>query len=147
MHVTSRNQVLATIVEKVQPPEDRAVIMAGYEEQLQAMFRGSNPGLTSRFDSDNPWRFADFSDAELMQVCTYLVSKPESDYHNLVDFEVRSRIVQKVAKQRVLHNFGNARAVETVTNDTNTPCWLARRLLFKLLCRLLRMPKRSKRCG
>ena len=145
MHVTSRNQVLATIVEKVQPPEDRAVIMAGYEEQLQAMFRGSNPGLTSRFDSDNPWRFADFSDAELMQVCTYLVSKPESNYHNLVDFEVRSHIVQKVAKQRVLHNFGNARAVETVTN---TPCWLARRLLlFKLLCRLLRMPKLSKRCG
>ena len=144
MRVISRNQVLATIVEKVQPPEDRAVIMAGYEEQLQAMFRGSNPGLTSRFDSDNPWRFADFSDAELMQVCTHLVSKPGSDFYNLVDFEVRSHIVQKVAKQRVLHNFGNARAVETVTN---TPCWLARTLLlFKLLCRLLRMPKLSKRC-
>ena len=109
-----------TIVEKVQPPEDRAIIMAGYEDQMAAMFRASNPGLTSRFDSDNPWRFADFSDDELMQVCTALVSKPESEYHNLVDFEVREYIVQKVAKQRALHNFGNARAIETVRKAAHT---------------------------
>ena len=80
------------------------------------MFRASNPGLTSRFDADNPWRFADFSDEELMQVCTALVSQPESDFYNLVDYEVRRHIVQKVAKQRALHNFGNGRAIQMVTN-------------------------------
>ncbi len=104
----------------MQPPEDRAIIMAGYEDQIAAMFRSSNPGLTSRFDSDHPWRFVDFSDDELMQVCSDLVSKPESEYCNLVDFEVREYIVQKVAKQRVLHNFGNARAIETVTEAAHT---------------------------
>jgi hypothetical protein len=55
-------QVLNTIVEKVQLPEDRAIILAGYEQQISEMFRGANPGLSSRFDCDSPWRFDDFSD-------------------------------------------------------------------------------------
>jgi hypothetical protein len=112
---------LDTIVEKVQLPEDRAIIMAGYEDQLAAMFRGSNPGLTSRFDADHPWRFVDFTDDELLQVCGYLVNSPEGEYHNLVDFDVREHIVRKVAKERALHNFSNARAIDTVTAP---PCTL-----------------------
>jgi hypothetical protein len=110
---------LDTIVEKVQLPEDRAIIMAGYEQQMAAMFRGSNPGLTSRFDADHPWRFVDFTDDELLQVCSSLVNNP-GEYYNLVDFDVREHIVRKVAKERVLHNFGNARAIETVTAPLST---------------------------
>ena len=108
-----------TIVEKVQLPEDRAIIMAGYEHQMAAMFRGSNPGLTSRFDADHPWRFVDFTDDELLQVCSSLVNNP-GEFYNLVDFDVREHIVRKVAKERVLHNFGNARAIETVTAPPST---------------------------
>ncbi len=107
----------------MQPPEDRAIIMVGYEDQMAAMFRASNPGLTSRFDSDNPWRFADFSDDELMQVLTALVSDPERpQYYNLVDFEVREYIVQKVAKQRkrALPYFGNAREIIIVRKAAHT---------------------------
>jgi hypothetical protein len=115
--------------------------MAGYEEQLAAMFRGSNPGLTSRFDADHPWRFDDFTDDELMQVCSYLVNKPESEFHNLVDFEVREHIVRNVAKQRALHNFGNARAIETVTNAART---LQLLVSPQLAIRLLRKQRNGK---
>ena len=50
-------QVLDTLVEKWSGEigEDRAVIMIGYEDQLMAMLRDSNPGLTRRFDA-NPFR-------------------------------------------------------------------------------------------
>jgi hypothetical protein len=43
--------VIDTIVAKVQgvPGDDRCVLMLGYEEPMQAMMRGANPGLARRF--------------------------------------------------------------------------------------------------
>jgi hypothetical protein len=88
--------------------------MAGYEHQILEMFRGSNPGLSSRFDADFPWRFADFSDDDLLEVAVAYVRSPKRDLSALVRTDVIRYMVQKVSKQRALHNFGNARAIETV---------------------------------
>jgi hypothetical protein len=88
--------------------------MAGYEHQILEMFRGSNPGLSSRFDADFPWRFADFSDDDLLEVAVAYVQSPKRDLSALVRTDVIRHMVQKVSKQRALHNFGNARAIETV---------------------------------
>jgi hypothetical protein len=105
-------QVLNTIVEKVQLPEDRAIILAGYEQQISEMFRGANPGLSSRFDCDSPWRFDDFSDDDLLKVArSYIVKKGISE---LWDFNETLHLIKTVSKQRALFNFSNARAVETL---------------------------------
>ncbi len=105
-------QVLDTIVEKVSgsPGEDRAIIMIGYEHEMQAMFRGSNPGLSRRFDSNHPWRFTDFSDDDLLQVAVDTLG-PKA---GMVPLDVTLHMVNKVSKLRMLHNFGNAGLMKTV---------------------------------
>ncbi|KAJ1435044.1 hypothetical protein B484DRAFT_325843 [Ochromonadaceae sp. CCMP2298] len=51
-----------------EPGEDIAVVMAGYEKQINKMFRECNEGLSSRFDLKNAFRFEDFADADLERV-------------------------------------------------------------------------------
>jgi hypothetical protein len=99
-------------VEKVSgsPGEDRAIIMIGYEHEMQAMFRGSNPGLTRRFDSNHPWCFTDFSDDDLLQVAVDALGPKAS----VVPLDVTLHMVRKVSKLRMLHNFGNAGLMKTV---------------------------------
>jgi hypothetical protein len=105
-------QVLDTIVEKVSgsPGEDRAIIMLGYDNEMQDMFRGSNPGLSRRFDSNHPWRFTDFSDDDLLQVAVDHLGPKSS----IVPLPVYLHMVKKVSDLRVLPNFGNAGLMKMV---------------------------------
>ncbi len=105
-------QVLDTIVEKVSgsPGEDRAIIMIGYEHEMEAMFRGSNPGLSRRFDSHHPWHFTDFTDDDLLQVAVDHLG-PRA---GIVPLHVYLHMVKKVSELRMLHNFGNAGVMKTV---------------------------------
>ncbi|KAL9480308.1 hypothetical protein ACSS6W_005094 [Trichoderma asperelloides] len=67
---TYRGAVLDTLVAEVQsvPGEDRCVILLGYEDRLMEMFRNANPGLSGRFAADKPFRFEDFSQAQLWEI-------------------------------------------------------------------------------
>jgi hypothetical protein len=84
--------------------------MIGYEQEMQAMFRGSNPGLSRRFDSNHPWHFTDFSDDDLLQVAVDHLG-PRAD---IVPLPVYLHMVKKVSNLRMLHNFGNAGLMKTV---------------------------------
>ena len=110
-------QVLNTIVEKVQVPEDRAIILAGYEHQMSEMFRSANPGLHSRFDFHSPWRFDDFSDDDLFKIARAHVDKEKLS--DLFGFDVLAHLIKTVSKKRLLANFSNAREVETVRAAEN----------------------------
>ncbi|KAB2569195.1 Protein CbbX [Lasiodiplodia theobromae] len=62
--------VIDTLVAEVQGTlgEDRCIILAGYEDKMQAMFRNCNPGLARRFPIESAFRFEDFNVDQLMQV-------------------------------------------------------------------------------
>ena len=50
------------------PGEDIAVIMLGYEKEMNAMFRNQNQGLRRRFNVENPIKFADYDDKALKEI-------------------------------------------------------------------------------
>lgn len=62
--------VIEAIVGNVQgvPGDDRAVLMLGYEEEMQAMLRDANPGLKRRFQMEQAWRFEDYSQEDLLHI-------------------------------------------------------------------------------
>ena len=105
-------QVLDTIVEKVSgtPGEDRAVVMIGYENNMMEMFRNSNPGLSRRFDVNNPFRFVDYTDNELALVTSTMLRNRNVK----VSLNVFKVIIDKISMQRGLPNFGNIGTVETL---------------------------------
>jgi SpoVK/Ycf46/Vps4 family AAA+-type ATPase len=62
--------VIDTIVAEVQSTagEDRCVLLLGYKDQMEEMFRDVNPGLARRFPLESAFVFEDFNDAELRQI-------------------------------------------------------------------------------
>lgn len=62
--------VIDTLVAEVQGTlgEDRCIILAGYEDKMQALFRNCNPGLARRFPIESAFRFDDFDLDQLMEV-------------------------------------------------------------------------------
>eukprot|EP00727_Mastigamoeba_balamuthi_P013907 m51a1_g9139 hypothetical protein (3447) ;mRNA; r:63647-74936 len=110
---TYGRQVLDTIVEKVQggPWDDIAVLLLGYEPQMAEMLRTSNPGLARRFPLEYAFRFDDYTDEELLQI---FAAECERKGILLESYRVAERAIEHLAHQRVLPNFGNAGAVETL---------------------------------
>lgn len=62
--------VIDTIVAEVQstPGEDRCVLLLGYKEQMEEMFRDVNPGLARRFPLESAFVFEDFNDDEMRRI-------------------------------------------------------------------------------
>ena len=108
-------EALDILVERVQgvPGENFAVIMCGYEDEMNAMMRECNPGLKRRFQADNAFMFADYNDDEL---ATIMVKKA-SDIGFKVTRELAMSCVRNVlAQQRAKPNFGNAGSVDVLLN-------------------------------
>jgi hypothetical protein len=62
--------VIDTIVAEVQSTagEDRCVLLLGYKDQMEEMFRDVNPGLARRFPLESAFVFEDFNDTEIRQI-------------------------------------------------------------------------------
>jgi len=65
--------VIDTIVAEVQSTagEDRCVLLLGYQDQMEEMFRDVNPGLARRFPLESAFVFEDFNDTEIRQIFDY----------------------------------------------------------------------------
>ncbi len=50
------------------PGDDRVVLLLGYEEEMEAMLRDSNPGLKRRFQMEQAWRFEDYGKEDLLHI-------------------------------------------------------------------------------
>jgi hypothetical protein len=62
--------VIDTIVAEVQstPGEGRCVLLLGYKDQMENMFRDVNPGLARRFPLESAFVFEDFNATEIRQI-------------------------------------------------------------------------------
>jgi len=120
-------EALDVLVERVQggPGEDFAVIMCGYEDNMREMLRECNPGLARRFkiERDGPFRFADYSDEELV---TIMLQRAEKTGLHLTRDLAEAAVRVVLSKQRDKPNFGNAGAVNNLL-DTAKERMMARR--------------------
>ncbi|KAI8933540.1 hypothetical protein NX059_009277 [Plenodomus lindquistii] len=104
--------VIDTIVAEVQstPGEDRCVLLLGYKDQMEEMFRDVNPGLARRFPLESAFVFEDFNDAEIRRILDLKLKD--------VGFEATDQ-AKKVAmdvlqRARNRPNFGNAGEVDII---------------------------------
>ncbi|KAJ4366237.1 hypothetical protein N0V83_007873 [Neocucurbitaria cava] len=102
--------VIDTIVAEVQstPGEDRCVLLLGYKDQMEEMFRDVNPGLARRFPLESAFVFEDFDDAEIRCILDLKLKD--------IGFEATDQ-AKKVAmdviqRARNRPNFGNAGEVD-----------------------------------
>ncbi|KAH7098449.1 P-loop containing nucleoside triphosphate hydrolase protein [Auriculariales sp. MPI-PUGE-AT-0066] len=104
--------VIDTIVAEVHnvPGDDRCVLLLGYEPQMQDMFQNSNPGLSRRFDVENPFRFEDFSDAELLQILDLKMGQQDMSATD----EAKKVVIDVLGRSRLRPNFGNGGEVENL---------------------------------
>ena len=103
--------VLDTLVEKIEGSAgmDMAVILAGYEPEMLALFRNcGNPGLARRFQLSEALRFEDFSDKDLKTVLKRMVVKERL----VISQQTVEEAIKLVSRRRRLPGFGNAGEVE-----------------------------------
>ncbi|KAF2649460.1 P-loop containing nucleoside triphosphate hydrolase protein [Lophiostoma macrostomum CBS 122681] len=104
--------VIDTIVAEVQstPGEDRCVLLLGYKDQMEEMFRDVNPGLARRFPLESAFVFEDFTDAELQHILDLKLK--DVGYNATGQAKTVAMDVLKRARNRP--NFGNAGEVDII---------------------------------
>lgn len=107
-----KTAVIDTIVAEVQstPGEDRCVLLLGYKDQMEEMFRVVNPGLARRFPLDSAFVFEDFNDAEL---CRIFDLKLKGIGFHATD-QARKVALDLLQRARNRLNFGNAGEVDII---------------------------------
>ncbi|KAK1497388.1 hypothetical protein CCUS01_13175 [Colletotrichum cuscutae] len=109
-----RIAVLDTIVANVSAePEDRCIILVGYDHEMGQLFNNSNPGLQRRFPKETALRFDTYSEDELCQIMDLSVEK--SGLEMSKDAAAVSR--QVLSRMRINPKFGNAGDVENLLNQ------------------------------
>lgn len=110
---------LDTLVEKIEGAagSDMAVILAGYEPEMKALFRNcGNPGLARRFNLGEAVKFEDFTDDELRRILKHMASQAGM----VIDPETTTAAIKLVSQGRRLDGFGNAGAVESILTRAKT---------------------------
>ncbi|KAL6819529.1 P-loop containing nucleoside triphosphate hydrolase protein [Trichoderma sp. SZMC 28015] len=74
-----KTAVIDTMVSMIQGTlgEDRCVILIGYEDKMNDLFRNSNPGLSRRFPIQQPLRFHNFTAAQLEEILRLKIEQSE----------------------------------------------------------------------
>ena len=107
-----KTAVVDTIVAEVQSTlgEDRCVLLLGYKEKLEEMFRNINPGLSRRFALDDGFDFEDFDDDQLREILELKLKKQCLEATE----EAKDIAISMLARARHRSNFGNAGEVENM---------------------------------
>jgi hypothetical protein len=104
--------VIDTIVAEVQstPGEDRCVLLLGYKDEMEEMFRDVNPGLVRRLPLESAFVFEDFNDKEMQCI---LDLKLKDAGFNATDQakKVAMDVIKRARNQKI---FGNAGEVDNI---------------------------------
>ena len=113
-----KTAVIDTIVAEVQSTlgEDRCVLLLGYKEQLEEMFRNVNPGLSRRFPLDDAFHFEDFDDDQLRKIMDLKLMKQGISATK----EAKDVAIDMLARARHRPNFGNAGEVENMISHAKS---------------------------
>jgi hypothetical protein len=107
-----KSAVIDTIVAEVQstPGEDRCVLLLGYKEQMEDMFRNVNPGLARRFPLESAFVFEDFDDVEIGRILDLKLK----DIGFSVTDQAKRVAMDVLQRARNRPNFGNAGEVDII---------------------------------
>ncbi|KAI8213869.1 Stage V sporulation protein K [Colletotrichum sp. SAR 10_76] len=111
---TFRVAVLDTIVANVSAgPEDRCIILVGYEHEMVQLFNNSNPGLQRRFPKETALQFDPYSEEELCQIMDLKAEQCDLEMTQ----EARMVARQVISRMRINPKSGNAGDVENLLNQ------------------------------
>ncbi|KAL1795343.1 hypothetical protein ACET3X_007159 [Alternaria dauci] len=104
--------VIDTIVAEVQSTagEDRCVLLLGYKDQMEEMFRDVNPGLARRFPLESAFVFEDFNDTEIRQIFDFKLKEIRFDATD----QAKKVAMEVIQRARNRPNFGNAGEVDII---------------------------------
>ena len=86
------------------------VILAGYTNEMRALLRDANAGLSSRIPVDNFLIFEDYTADELFEIFTKLLERNDFTIEEDAAEMVRTVIKKHIGDE----NFGNARFVRNI---------------------------------
>ncbi|KAI5926117.1 P-loop containing nucleoside triphosphate hydrolase protein [Camillea tinctor] len=107
--------VVDTIVAEVQSTslEDRCVLLLGYKEQMEDMFKNVNPGLSRRFPISTGFMFEDYNDDELRKILELKLKKQGFRAGEAT----KDVVLDVLRRERNRPNFGNAGAVDIILDQ------------------------------
>lgn len=110
-----KTAVVDTIVAEVQSTagEDRCVLLLGYREQMEDMFRKVNPGLSRRFPAASGFQFDDYDAAQLRAI----LDRKLADQGFRAGDRAKGVVRDVLERARAKPNFGNAGEVDNLLRD------------------------------
>jgi len=110
-----RRSAVDTLVSLIdnRPGEDCSVILVGYADKMEEMFRKYTPGLNRRFPLEEAFRFHDYDDQQLNKILRIKMAKEEVTGSKKA-MDVAAEVLRR-ARDRP--NFGNGGDIDNLLNQ------------------------------
>ncbi|KAG2072157.1 P-loop containing nucleoside triphosphate hydrolase protein [Suillus decipiens] len=104
--------VIDTMVAEIQnvPGDDRCVLLLGYKEQMEDMFKDVNPGFARRFAIEDAFMFEDFTEPQLQEI----FERKLSDQDLGATEKAKQIALGLLSRRKNRPNFGNGGEVENM---------------------------------
>ncbi|KAG2359775.1 P-loop containing nucleoside triphosphate hydrolase protein [Suillus spraguei] len=104
--------VIDTMVAEIQnvPGDDRCVLLLGYKEQMEDMFKDVNPGFARRFAIEDAFMFEDFTEPQLQEI----FERKLSDQDLSATKKAKQIALGLLSRRKNRPNFGNGGEVENM---------------------------------
>ncbi|OJA15475.1 hypothetical protein AZE42_06349 [Rhizopogon vesiculosus] len=107
-----KTAVIDTMVAEIQnvPGDDRCVLLLGYKEQMEDMFKHVNPGFARRFAIEDAFMFEDFTEPQLQEI----FERKLKDQDLGATDKAKQVALGVLSRRKNRPNFGNGGEVENM---------------------------------